>query len=206
MSATYIDLSVPITPDMPVYPGDPAVVIEQVGTIDPDGYTDHRLSMGNHAGTHIDAPLHMVDGGKTLDQFPVERFIGSGHLIEVTEEGFDLQALKKADIQAGDIVLFKTGMSKHFKDPVYFHEYPAMSEEVANYLVECRVSMVGVDTGSVDNKADFPIHIILLGGDVLIIENLTNLEKLEGKDFTVYAFPLNLTIDASPARVLAHIA
>lgn len=81
-----------------------------------------------------------------------------------------------------------------------------MSQEVAEYLVEKKVKMVGLDTCSADNQDNFPIHKTLLSGGVLIIENLTNLSKLQGSDFKVYALPLNLQIDGSPTRVVAEIA
>lgn len=199
----YLDLSVTVNEQTPVYPGDPATKIEQAGVLAKDGYCDHYISMGTHVGTHIDAPMHMLEGGKSLNHIPVEQFIGRGRLVEV--EGSDFDAVKKAGIQSGDIVLFHTGMSNKYREEVYFEDYPAMSEEVARYLVETKVKMVGVDTCSVDNQDGFPIHKILLGGNVLIIENLTNLDQLTGKNFKVYALPLNLQIDGSPARVIAEV-
>jgi kynurenine formamidase len=146
----------------------------------------------------------MIAGGKTLDQVPIEQFVGRGRMIEVGK-AFDLEDIKQADVQEGDIVLFRTGMSENYQEPVYFEEYPAMSEEVASYLVDRKVKMVGVDAGSVDNADGFPIHKILLGGEVLIIENLANLDKLTGKEFTVYALPIKLDIDGAPARVIAEV-
>lgn len=198
-----IDLSVPLNEQTPVYLGDPATKIEPAGVFAKDGYSDHFISLGTHVGTHIDAPLHMLEGGKSLNQIPLEQFVGSGKLVEVTSSDFG--AVKAADIRVGDIVLFRTGMSDNYHDPVYFEDYPAMSEEVAKYLVEAKVKMVGIDTCSVDNQDGFPIHKILLGGNVLIIENLTNLNQLTGKDFKVYALPINLEIDGSPARVIAEV-
>lgn len=199
----FIDLSVPINEQTPIYPGDPATKIEPAGVLAKDGYNDHYISLGTHVGTHIDAPLHMLEGGLSLDKVPVERFVGHGRLVDVT--GIDFEAVKQADIQEGDIVLFLTGMSDKYQDPSYFENYPAISEEVAKYLVEAKVKMVGVDTCSVDNQDGFPIHKILLAGKVLIIENLTNLNQLAGKDFKIYALPLNLEIDGSPARVIAEV-
>lgn len=199
----YIDLSVPVNELTPVYPGDPATKIAPAGVLANDGYCDHYISMGTHVGTHIDAPMHMLEDGKSLDQVPLEQFIGNGKLVWVT--GNDFEAVKAAGIQEGDIVLFQTGMSDKYKDPVYFEDYPAMSEEVANYLVETKVKMVGVDTCSVDNQDGFPIHKLLLAGNVLIIENLTNLRQLADKNFTIYALPINLQIDGSPARVIAEV-
>lgn len=199
----FVDLSVVVNEKTPVYPGDPATKIEPAGVLAKDGYNDHFISMGTHVGTHIDAPMHMLEGGKSLDKIPLEQFIGNGKLVEI--KGSDFNAVKSAGIQAGDIVLFRTGMSEKYQDPTYFENYPAMSEEVATYLVDTKVKVVGVDTCSVDNQDSFPVHKILLGGNVLIIENLTNLNQLIGKKFKVYALPLNLQIDGSPARVIAEL-
>lgn len=204
-NSNIIDLSVTLNQQTPVYPGDSAVKIESGGVIDNDGWNDHIFTVNTHVGTHIDAPLHMIAGGTTLDQVPVEQFIGRGCLVD-TGNGFDLEAVREAGIQAGDIVLFHTGMSERYHEADYFEDYPVMSEEIAHYLVEQKVKMVGVDTGSVDNADGFPIHKILLAGNVLIIENLANLRKLSGGEFTVYALPIKLDVDGAPARVIAVVS
>lgn len=198
-----IDLSVPINEETPVYPGDPATKIEPAAMLAKDGYADHYISLGTHVGTHVDAPMHMLEGGAGLDSINVEQFVGRGVVVEVKDGNFE--AVTKAGIQAGDIILFRTGMSVKYHDPVYFEEYPAMSEEIAKYLVEAKVQMVGIDACSVDNQETFPIHKTLLAGNVLIIENLTNLDQLTGKDFKVYALPIKLQIDGAPARVIAEV-
>lgn len=198
-----VDLSVSINEQTPIYPGDPDTKIAAAGKLAKDGYNDHYVSMGTHVGTHIDAPLHMIEDGASLDTILVEKFVGRGRLVEVKDNSFD--SVKQADIQADDIVLFHTGMSDNYHDQAYFEEYPAMSEQVAKYLVDSKVKMVGVDACSVDNQDGFPIHKILLAGQVLIIENLTNLGALPGQDFTVYALPIKLQIDGAPARVVATI-
>jgi arylformamidase len=201
-----IDLSVVVNEQTPVYPGDPKIKLEKLTTIEWDGSTDHYISTDNHTGTHIDAPMHMLAGGKSLDKFPIDHFVGRGRYIRVENGNFDLEAIKVANLEAGDIVLFHTGMSDRYSDPEYFGDIPAMSAEAAQYLVDCRVKMVGLDTGSADNHdKDHPIHKLLLGNDVLIIENMTNLALLAGKEFTVYALPLKLDIDGAPARVIAVI-
>lgn len=198
-----IDLSVLLNEQTPIYPGDPATKIESAGLLEKDGYTDHYISIGTHVGTHIDAPMHMLEGGKSLDQIPIEQFVGKGRVVEII--GGDYDCVKSADIQEGDIVLLHTGMSDKYNESVYFEDYPTMSEEVAKYLVETKIKMVGVDTCSVDNQDGFPIHKILLAGNVLIIENLTNLSQLSGNDFTVHALPIKLQIDGAPARVVAEL-
>lgn len=202
----FIDLSVVVNEDSPNYPGDPKIKIEATGTFEKDTYNDHSVMFDVHsAGTHIDAPWHMVADGKTLDQIPIDQFIGRGRLVKVENKKFDLESVKQADIEAGNIVLFHTGMNKKYYDPSYYaNDRPQMSEEIANYLVEKKVKIIGVDMCSPDIEP-FPVHRILLGANILIIENLTGLEKLVGKDFTVYALPIKLQLDGAPARVIAEI-
>ncbi len=199
-----VDLSVPINEQTPVYPGDPATKIVPAGVVARDGYNDHYVSLGTHVGTHIDAPVHMLEQGVSLDQIPIEQFVGRGRCVQVDRQ-FSLEVIKSVDVEAGDIILFDTGLSAKYHDPVYFENYPAMSAEIANYLVDKKVKMVGFDTCSADNTDEFPIHKILLAGNVLIIENLTNLGELQGKSFIVYALPIKLEIDGAPARVIAEV-
>lgn len=201
----FIDLSVTIDNHTPVYPGDPPTKITPVSSYVKDGFNDHHISTGNHAGTHVDAPSHMLQSGISLDAIDIDRFIGPGKYIQVENNEFSLDAAKQAGLLPGDIVLFHTGMSDHFHEQSYYKDYPAMSAEIAQYLVGTKVKMVGLDTGSADNQEGFPIHKILLGGDVLIIENLTNVGALADKNFTVYALPIKLQVDGAPARVIAQI-
>ena len=200
-----IDLSVDLNEKTPVYPGDPETKITPAGVLETSGYRDHYVCIGTHVGTHMDAPSHMIAGGKNLDEFPPEKFTGRGVCVRVNE-AFNAEEVRKLDIREGDIVLFHTGMSERYHEPAYFEEYPAMSEELATWLVGKKVKMVGVDACSVDNQASFPIHKIHLGGEVLIIENLANLAALAGKPFTVYAFPIKLQLDGAPVRVVADIS
>ncbi len=198
-----IDLTVVLNEQTPVYPGDPATTIRPAGVLAEHGYQDHVVSVGTHVGTHMDAPSHMVAGGKNLDEFQLESFSGRGVYIKVSAE-FILEEIKKVPIQEGDIVLFHTGMAAKYHKPDYFEDYPVIPEDVAHYLVEKKVKIVGMDMCSPD-KSPFPTHKILLSGGVLIIENLTNLEQLTGKSFKVHAFPIKLQLDAAPVRVVAEV-
>ncbi len=199
----YIDLSVALNEKTPFYPGDPAIKIAPSAVMEKDDYEDHYVSIGTHVGTHIDAPRHMIAGGKSLHEYPIDRFIGRGVLLNTSKE-ITLDKVNAAEIQEGDIVLFNTGMSKEYFQTSYYDNYPVLTEEIASYLVSKKVKMVGVDACSVDPDV-FPVHKTLLKNDILIIENLTNLDALEGLNFTVYALPLKLEIDGSPCRVIAQI-
>ncbi len=199
-----IDLSVPLNERTPAYPGDPRTAIKPGGVLGKDGYEDHYVCAGTHVGTHVDAPAHMISGGKTIDQIPIERMSGKGAYVKL-ENGFDLETIARAPIENGSIVLFDTGMGRAYHESAYYEKYPAMPEAVAEYLVHKGVKMIGVDACSPDYEP-FPSHRILLRNGVLIIENLSpNIALLEGKQFKVYAFPIKLELDGAPARVIAEI-
>ena len=198
-----IDLSVPLNQQTPVYPGDPKTKISPAGIFKKDGYNDHQVSIGTHVGTHIDAPLHMIDRGKDLSKIPLEQFVGRGRYIKVGKN-FDLAKIKNAGITKGDIVLFHTGMGTHYHQPSYFESYPDMNQDIAQYLIDKKIKMIGLDSCSPDHPP-FPIHRLLLSSGILIIENLTNLSKLAGKKFKVYALPIRLELDGAPARVIAEL-
>ena len=199
----YIDLSVPLNEKTPVYPGDPKTKINKCGVLETNGYQDSYLCVGTHVGTHVDAPSHMLKGGKQLDEIEIGHFTGRGVYVPIGKE-FDLTSIQRAVIQEDDIVLFHTGMSDIYHKREYYSNYPALSEDVAHYLVSKKVKMVGVDMCSVDHEP-FPVHHIFLKNNILIIENLTNLATLNNKTFMVYAFPLRVSLDGSPTRVVAEI-
>lgn len=202
-----VDLTHTFTDAMPVYPGDQQASVRQIAAIDTDGYADHFLSTGLHVGTHIDAPAHMIAGGKKIHELPPEFFCGKGVLIDARgKEVLDAKMLGQsghASISDGTVVLFCTGWSSRFHTSEYFTGFPVMTEDVAEELVRRKIRMVGFDAPSPD-RAPFSVHKILLGAGVLIIENLTNLEELLGvPQFEVRAFPVKIAADAALARVVA---
>jgi|SRR3989344_43873 len=203
---TLIDLTHPFTDNMPVYPGDPAARLHAAASIGKEGYSDHKLETTVHVGTHVDAPAHMIEGGKMIHHLPLEAFCGKGVVMDVRgKKKIDIEIQEYTDIKKGDIVLFCTGFSKRYHEPSYFADYPVMTEAVAHELTTRQVEMVGFDTPSPD-RAPYPVHKILLGAGILIIENLTNLEALLAHTtFDIEAFPLALAADAAPARVIARV-
>lgn len=201
----YIDLTHIIEADMPVFPGDPTVSIDLAATFAEQGNLGHRISCGTHTGTHIDAPAHMVEGAKTLDAFMPDRFIGQGKYIAVTGNEISLDDVKTAGIELEDIVIFDTGMAQQFGEPSYYQSFPVLTADAAAYLVQLKVKMVGSDTCSFDRDANFPIHKMLLGSDILLLENLANASSLAGQSFKIYALPLRLDLDGAPARVIAEV-
>lgn len=199
----FVDLSILVNENTPMYPGDKAPKFEPAGVLEKDGFQDHYVSFNNHIGTHLDAPVHMYKDGKSLDRIPLENFTGRGVYIKVVNNTFDLEKIRKVAIGEGDIVLFHTGMSERLYEEDYYKSYPQVPVEVAQHLVDKGIKMMGVDMGGVDH--DFSIHRLLLKNEVLILENLINMGTLSGKEFKVYAFPLKFELDASPVRVVAEI-
>ena len=202
----YIDLTRTLKQGMPVFPGDPAPELKQIAFIGKNGYNSFLVTTGMHAGTHIDAPLHMLPDGKRLSEYPVGRFFGKGHLIDARGKPIEASLLEGRQIAKGDIVLVMTGFSGKFGTPEYYGSFPAISQDFALRIIKLGASIVGVDAPSVD-RPPFAVHKLLLGNDVLIIENLANLENLsEYARFAVIALPAKLDCEAAPARVAAQIS
>lgn len=199
-----IDLTQTVTASTPVHPYDEQANLKQVRRLEKDSYTDYRLSCGMHVGTHIDGPRHMIAGGALLSDFSPTQFVGTGVLLDVRNNPVINEAsLDNVELLADSIVLIMTGHSKNWGTPNYFDDHFVMSEKFANRLCKANIKMVGIDAPSPD-KYPFDIHKMFFEHNILIIENLTNLEKLIGlKDFTVAALPLKIEADSAPARVVA---
>lgn len=199
-----IDLTHTFTRQMPLYPGDPTPEFAHTATIQKDGHNAFTIKTHMHVGTHIDAPFHMLEGGKLLSSFPVEHFFGRGCLLDARgKEKIDIELLEGKVIDHESIVLIFTGHDKKFGQPAYYETYPEISEALAQKFIDAGVKIVGMDTPSPD-QPPFTIHKMLLGNDILLLENLTHLEKLLGVEkFDIMAFPPKLEADGSPVRVVA---
>lgn len=206
MDIMIIDLSMPISEQTIVFPGDAKPVFEQAGTLESVGFVDHVIHINNHLGTHIDAPDHMLEKGLLLSEYPAERFISRAICIDAT--GKDLltaDLLVDTTLSPGETVLFYTGAGDNYKSQTYASEYPKIDPDLADALIQRSIKMVGVDMISFDHDEPYPIHKTLLDNDILLIENLINLSQVVGKSFQLYALPIKLELQAAPARVLAEL-
>ena len=202
----FIDLTHTFDENMPVYPGDHKARLYPTADLKSDGYSDFRIETGMHIGTHIDAPLHMIAEGRFISEINLNSFIADGHLIDArNHDPLPAELIDLDQIKPGNIVLVFTGCGHQFRHPDYYRSYPEFSLEFALRMVEAKIAAVGMDTPSPDGPP-FAIHKILLPENILLIENLTNLNKLlDVGRFRVLAIPLKLKADASPARVIAEI-
>lgn len=202
----FIDLTQPITNKMLVYPGDKPPTLYQTDYIQKNTYTNFELTTGMHVGTHIDGPSHMIDKTPTIDEIPLEYFVGKACIIDIQNEKefSDVQKVRK--ISAGcSILLFHTGRGDQFSTESYFSNYPTISKEVAECISNLAVKMIGIDSCSPD-KAPYEVHKILFNKGILIAENLMNLHLLLNEDlFNIVALPLKVATDSAPARVIAII-
>lgn len=194
---------------MPTFPGSEKPEFVSTADIPDDGFRELNLKLNSHSGTHIDAPAHILVNGKTLSDLPLSAFTGTGLIIKLPIKqpltNSFLQNLL-ADKNLPDFVLFQTDWSANWNTPDYFKDFPVPENQLLKQLVSLGIKGVGIDAPSVDpiDSHELPNHHTLLGNNILIIENLTNLYLLSDKIFTFNCFPLNIFEgDASPVRAFA---
>lgn len=213
-----VDLSRVIYAGMPKIPILPDVEIHRVASMDKGAPLNiGAMKIAFHCGTHIDAPIHIVPNGRSIEQMPLDVFTGWATVIPIGRQGgqqITLQDIKKAPVapERGDIVFFHTGWDEKFES-VDYNVHPYFDEETARWLVSNQTKLMGIDCITVDQPVSlrppgfgFPIHHILLENEVLISENLANLNPVSGRRVRVYAFPLKIRGgDAGHARIVAEI-
>ncbi len=201
-----IDLSHPMKDGMPVYPGDGPVRLEQERHLDQDGFNAWRLSLGLHAGTHVDTPLHMTPRSPLISNHPLERFSGKATVVDIRRKQIACPDDVEWDkVKPGGIILFCSGHDALFGTPTYFSSHPVLSDELGEMLALKKVGLVGLDMPSPD-RHPFSVHHCLFAAGICIVENLRGLHRLlrfESPRFA--AFPLSIEADASPVRAVAWV-
>lgn len=204
-----IDLSHIIKTNMTTYTKDEKPEIYNIATIEKDGFNEKNLNIYTHTGTHIDAPSHMINKGKTIDEFNINEFIGIAIIIDISSiKEVTLKEIMKYEdkIINCDFVILKTGYEKYWGSKEYFNNYPSLTEDAAKWLCDFNLKGIGIDAISIDkfDSIDFEIHNIILSRGKLIIENLTNLDIINREEFTLVATPLKIEDgDGSPVRAVA---
>lgn len=197
-SKEVIDLSNPIAEGIPVWPSFPPVELEQTSLAARDGFTMERLEMRSHTATHVDAPAHFIPDGKTLDEFPIETFMGEGVVLDLTPKDPE-EAITRADIETyeneirrGDVVMLYTNWDEHYgQTPEYLFEFPYLTGEAAEYVASLDPKAVGTEGASVGGWMDevpahgsstdvhpADSHLPLLENDIIPIEELRNLDTV----------------------------
>lgn len=193
------------------------VSIKILGRHEKEGRVTREMTLGTHAGTHTDAPLHFIVEGKSIDEIPLEKLVGQVTIVDFSDLSKDAEVTEKMleKTAIGKKMLFKFGWGKHWNTDKFYHSYPFFSKEAAEFLVEKGVEMIALDTPSPDDSRiklsgdilgsdrDSPIHKIFLQAGVVLVEYVANLEKLEDcENWNIVVAPLKIKgADGSPARV-----
>ena len=193
-----------ISEDMTVYKDRESKKIKRtiVADYEKADYYESRMDMDMHCGTHIDAPLHMIKGGDTIEKYDLSKFIGDCKVFDLTDvdEAIRKKDIENLDIQKDDIVIFKT---KNSSDQGYNPKFVYIEEDAAMYLSKKGIKTVGIDAMSIErDKKEHPSHKIILGANIGVIEDLYLKNVGQGQYF-LSALPLNIRgSEASPIRAV----
>lgn len=204
-----IDLSHDITHQMPVFPADPAVGILNHHHYQ-NGYFVNQVIMGTHTGTHIDVPIHKLPGAKSLSEMPLERFHGRAYMMDLTylkanDEISTTDLDKFSDKLDGCYaIIIKTNWSEHFGKDDFFTSFPGIGEEATEWFVKNNITLIGLETPSVNVEKHALIHTLLLKNEIVIVESLANVKEITKDYVEFFAMPLKLKgLDGSPVRAFA---
>lgn len=203
------DISVTISPNTPVWPGDPKINLERVSRISEGAdFNVSRFAMSAHSGTHVDAPNHIMGGDSlTVDELDLKTLTGRVYVLHLP----DVDIITAAVLEDAEIpprtrrILFKTRNSNSWAEQasIFDQDFVAVSKDAAQYLVDKGVKLVGVDYLSVAPYDDtIATHEILLGAGTIIVEGLDLSQVSQGR-YTLHCLPLKLAdSDGAPARAI----
>jgi arylformamidase len=203
------DISLPISPEMPVWPGDPAVILEQVSSMDAGAHDNvSRMGCSVHTGTHVDAPHHFLNDHRTVDALSLDVLTGPVQVIQIPVDVglITAEVLEEAAVPSGTLrLLLKTRNSRLWEhSPAEFaRDFVGVSEDGAEWLVRSGVKLVGIDYLSIAPfNQSVPSHRVLLKPGVVILEGL-DLSGVSPGLYTLYCLPLKLVgSDGAPARAI----
>ena len=203
------DISLSISPDMLVWPGDAAVVLEKTSSMDAGAHDNvSRLVCGVHTGTHVDAPHHFLNNHHTVESLSLDILVGPVRLVRIPDDVKVINAdvLEKAAIPAGTVrLLLKTLNSQIWErgQKEFFPGFVGISEDGADWLVQHGIKLVGIDYLSVaPYHQSIPTHRALLAAEVIIVEGM-DLSAVSEGIYTLYCLPLKLVgSDGAPARAI----
>lgn len=192
-----LDISVPLREGMVTYPGDPLVKLERAASIaDGSPVNLTRIDFGLHSGTHVDAPVHFLDGAEGIDQVPLDALIGPCEVVEAPDLTRESVARAPEGVER---VLFKTPNSELWASDEFAEDFARLDGEAARFLVERGVRLVGVDYLSVGDEA---AHHALLEAGVVPVEGL-DLRGVEPGPYELVCLPLRVVgADGAPARAV----
>ncbi len=203
----WIDISVPVFTGMAFWPDNPPIEIEYVMSMERgDPCNVSKISLGAHTGTHMDAPLHFIKGGKSIDEMPLTATIGEARVIAIEDtESIKVAELERHEIQEGERILFKTiNSTQAWAQKTFVKDFVFIEPEAAQYLAEKKIQTVGVDYLSVGGfyRGGPETHRALLGAGIWVIEGL-NLSQVTPGNYELLCLPIKFAgIEGGPARAI----
>ena len=202
------DVTVPIRSGMPIYEGDPPVMIEAASSLaSGDSANVSFLHLGAHTGTHVDAPAHFIEGAAKIDSLSLDVLIGAARLVHVPDDRteIDSEFLSSCDLENVERIVFHTRNSG-FWESGFRKDFTHLLPEAAEMLVNRGVKLVGIDYLSIEkfHSGHHRTHIVLLSHGVVIVEGL-NLSGVPAGDYELICLPLKIAEgagDGAPARVI----
>ena len=203
------DISLSISPDLPVWPDDPPIELELIESMEAGAHANvSRLSAGVHTGTHVDAPHHFLNDGCTIEQLPLDVLTGPCYVIQLPDgvETITAEALDGMSLPANITrILFGTSNSRLWSrgEMEFQEDFVAVAEDGAQWLVDHGFRLVGVDYLSVAPFGDsVPTHTVLLQAGIVVVEGL-DLSAVPRGFYDLYCLPLKLLgSDGAPARAI----
>ena len=200
-----IDISVSLSPDTVVYPGDPKVKVEVFKEWSETTSKLSEISMGTHSGTHLDSPAHCLKDGKSIEDLPLDVFVGPARVLDFSllSEKITKEDLVGKNVKSGERILVKTRNSKEGFS-IWRNNFVYLDGDAADYLAEIGIKLFGIDTWSVKQKGskDNRPHTALLSRDVPILETINLVDVEEGEYFLVCA-PLKIAaVEGAPTRAI----
>jgi kynurenine formamidase len=203
---TVIDLTHPISADIPVYfPWHPPTTVEQTATYAANLCVVRKLGIGTHTATHIDAPSHIFEGMPTIDQYDPSLWVREARVVDLTpreaRQEITVDELRAHSLAPGMAVVLKTGWDVRFGTVDYYSTYPPLSAEAAEYLAALPVPLLAADT-----PFTMAVHRIMLRRGIPLVTNINNTARLKNGSIRLIAAPLLIAHgDGAPARVLAIV-
>ena len=201
------DISVPITPDMHVYPGDPGMSMQRVLEIgEGSPFAISRLMLGTHTGTHVDPPAHFYKDGSTVDEVPLDSLIGPARVVDIGDaRSVTVEFLESLDLpDQTERLLFKSRNGALWERPRFQRRFAYIEPFAARWLAARRMRLVGIDYLSAEQYgARQPLtHWALLGAGTIILEGL-DLREVPEAEYTLVCLPLKIVgADGAPARAV----
>ncbi len=195
----------------------PAVHIDQLGKHNSEGRESRKLTLGTHCGTHVDAPSHFVQNGRTIDQIPLSKLIGKITILDFSHLGKNgvvtKEMLEKMNLTKR--IMFKFGWGRNWKTDHFYRDYPFLSLPAAEYLVQKGVQLIATDTPSLDDsriklqgkmlgsEEDSPVHKVILRNNLVLVEYIAHLDQVQDlAGWNIIVMPIRVKDgDGAPARV-----